>query len=289
MGSGKVREIFAIDDETLLIVTTDRISAYDVVLPDLVPDKGKVLTGLSVHWFELLDTANHLLSIDVADMPDVPGWDRESLAGRAMLVRRAEVVPMECVVRGYLYGSAWREYTAGGGPSTADLPTGMVLADRLPHPIFTPSTKAEEGHDENLTEPEARRLVGDELYEDLRRRSIELYLTGAAYAEERAIILADTKFEFGVSKGDLILIDEVLTPDSSRYWPAEGWRPGAPVPSYDKQFVRDALDTQGWDHQPPAPPLSDETVALTAELYRSCFELLTGRAFVDYVVAARSS
>ncbi len=287
LDSGKVREIFAVDEETLLIVATDRISAYDVVLADPVPDKGRVLTGLSVHWFDLLDTPDHLLSTDVADMPDVAGWDREALAGRAMLVRRAEVVPLECVVRGYLYGSAWREYTAGGGPTTADLPVGMAMADRLPYPVFTPATKAQEGHDENVTESQARQLVGDDVYEELRRRSIELYLAGAAYAEEREFILADTKFEFGMAEGELILIDEVLTPDSSRYWPAGEWRPGSPVPSYDKQFVRDALDAQGWDHSPPAPPLSTETITMTAELYRSCFELLTGGTFVDYLAAVR--
>jgi phosphoribosylaminoimidazole-succinocarboxamide synthase len=275
--SGKVRELFEIADDTLLIVATDRISAYDVVLPDPIPDKGRVLTGLSVHWFGLLDAPNHLLSADVSDLPEVPGWDRESLEGRAMLVRRAEVVPMECVVRGYLYGSSWREYEAGGGPTTEHLPAGLVMADRLDTPLFTPATKAEEGHDENLTEAEARALVGDEQYERLRDLSLALYRTGADHARSKGFLLADTKFEFGIRDGELLLVDEALTPDSSRYWLEEDWRPGGPVPSFDKQYVRDALDALGWDHRPPAPQLPPEAVRRTADLYLACFERLTGR------------
>ena len=283
IGSGKVREIFAIDERTLLIVATDRVSAYDVVLPDPVPDKGRVLTGLSAHWFGLLDTPHHLISVDVSDFPEVPNWTTESLAGRAMRVKRADVIPMECVVRGYLYGSAWREYEAGGGPSTEHLPAGLTQADRLDTPIFTPATKADSGHDENLTERDARSLVGNELYEDLAARSIALYTEGARYAEARGLLLADTKFEFGLFDGEIVLIDEVLTPDSSRYWALDDWCPGAAIPSYDKQFIRDALDDMAWDHEPPAPALSASTIARTSDLYRSCFEALTGRNVAAYV------
>ncbi len=271
VGSGKVREIYRVDDERLLIVATDRISAYDVVLPDPIPDKGRVLTGLSEHWFGLLDTPHHLISTDVAG---IPGAD--DLAGRAMLVHRADVVPMECVVRGYLYGSSWREYQAGGGPTTEHLPAGLRMADRLPDPIFTPATKAETGHDENLTEAGARELVGDSVYEELRRRSMAIYLAGADHAAARGVILADTKFEFGYVDGELVLIDEVLTPDSSRYWPADEWRPGQPVPSFDKQYVRDALDELGWDHRPPAPALPGDVIAGTRRRYLEAYERITG-------------
>ena len=273
LSSGKVREIYAVDDDLLLIVATDRISAFDVILDQPIPHKGKVLTGLTVHWLDVLDTPNHLISAD-----DVP----EEFAGRAMLVRRAEVIPMECVVRGYLYGSSWKEYAAGGGPTTEHLSGGLLQASLLPEPIFTPATKAETGHDENLTEAEARRLVGDATYEELRKRSIELYLQGAELAAARGIILADTKFEFGFAQGDLILIDEVLTPDSSRYWPAEAWAPGATMPSFDKQPVRDFLDEQAWEKTPPAPPLPDHVVKETSARYIEAYELLTQRPFKDY-------
>ncbi|HEX2420120.1 MAG TPA: phosphoribosylaminoimidazolesuccinocarboxamide synthase, partial [Acidimicrobiia bacterium] len=218
VGAGKVRDIYAIDDARLLLVATDRISAYDVVLPDPIPDKGRVLTGLSLFFFQLLDAPNHFIGTDLGGL-DVPAdW-----VGRAMVVRRADVIPMECVVRGYLYGSSWREYRGGGGPTTEHLPPGLRLADRLEEPIFTPATKAQSGHDENLDEAGARQLVGNETYEELRRRSIDIYMAAARHAAERGVILADTKFEFGIADGDLILIDEVLTPDSSRYWPADRW------------------------------------------------------------------
>ncbi len=200
-----------------------------------------------------------------------------------MIVRRAEVLPMECVVRGFLYGSSWREYAKGGGPTTEHLPDGLTMADRLDEPIFTPATKAESGHDENLTEADARALVGDAMYEEVRQRSIEIYTTGADYAAERGIILADTKFEFGMVDGELILIDEVLTPDSSRYWPADQWTPGQTVPSYDKQYVRDALDDMGWDHTPPAPTLSPGVIAETRAKYVEAFERLTGTSFNAYL------
>ncbi|HSR45359.1 MAG TPA: phosphoribosylaminoimidazolesuccinocarboxamide synthase [Acidimicrobiia bacterium] len=283
LASGKVREIYEIDRERLLFVATDRISAYDVILPDPIPDKGRVLTGLSLHWFDLLDVPNHLLATDLSGIEQLTTDQRESLAGRAMVVRRAEVIPVECVVRGYLYGSSWKEYRAGGGPTTEHLPQGLRMADELPVPIFTPATKAESGHDENLTESDTRRLLGDELYERLKQTSIYIYLTAARFAAERGVILADTKFEFGFADGDLLLIDEVLTPDSSRYWPRDRWEPGNTVPSYDKQFVRDWLDSVKWDHTPPAPPLPPEVVAETRAKYTEAFERITGRRFDEYL------
>jgi len=283
IGSGKVREIYEVDDARLLIVATDRISAFDVVNDVTIPDKGRVLTGLSLHWFENLDTPHHLLSADPAAVPGIDDTTAKELAGRMMLVRRAEVIPMECVVRGYLYGSSWKEYASGGGPTTEHLPAGLRMADRLQAPIFTPATKAEEGHDENLTEAGARDLVGNARYEELRARSIDLYLRGAEYAAGRGIILADTKFEFGIVSGETILIDEVLTPDSSRYWPADAWEPGATMPSYDKQPVRDWLAEQPWDQTGTAPVLPTTVVAATRDRYVAAFELLTGEPFGRYL------
>jgi phosphoribosylaminoimidazole-succinocarboxamide synthase len=282
VGSGKVREIYALDDERLLIVATDRISAYDVVLRDPIPDKGKVLTGLTLWWLDLLVTPNHFLSTDLTDVPGLDSAERAELDGRAMIVRRAEVIPMECVVRGYLYGSAWREYRDGGGPSTEHLPPGLELTDRLPEPIFTPATKAETGHDENLTERQARDLVGDHLYETLHHLSVDLYLRAAAHAADRGVILADTKFEFGFCEDELLLIDEVLTPDSSRYLPADSWDPPNDVPSFDKQYVRDWLDRAGWDHAPPAPRLPAEVIEGTRARYVEAYGLITGRSFAEY-------
>lgn len=286
LGSGKVREIYEVDDERLLIVASDRISAFDVINETLIPDKGRVLTGLSIHWFGVLDTPHHLLSADPRDVPGLSDTDIKELAGRSMLVRRADVIPMECVVRGYLYGSSWSEYAAGGGPTTEGLPAGLLKASRLDDPIFTPATKAETGHDENLTESEARDHVGDALYEELRRRSIDIYLRGADYAAARGIILADTKFEFGIVDGQVILIDEVLTPDSSRYWPADAWAPGRTMPSFDKQPVRDWLEAQDWDRTAPAPPLPADVVAGTRDRYLAAFEKITGSAFADYLEQA---
>ncbi len=283
IGSGKVREIYAVDGDRLLIVATDRISAFDVVLDRPIPDKGRVLTGLSRYWFDLLDTPHHLISADPGDVPGLDEGAQAELAGRMMLVRRAEVIPMECVVRGYLYGSSWKEYAEGGGPTTEHLPAGLQQAERLPEPIFTPATKAEDGHDENLTEAEARALVGDDQYQELQKRSIDLYLRGAEHAAGRGIILADTKFEFGLADGEVILIDEVLTPDSSRYWPADAWAPGATMPSFDKQPVRDWLDAQDWDKTPPAPPLPDAVVEDTRARYVEAYERLTGKPFEEYV------
>jgi phosphoribosylaminoimidazole-succinocarboxamide synthase len=277
-----VREIYEIDAERLLFVATDRISAYDVVLNQDIPDKGKVLTGLSLHFFDYLGVPNHFLTMDLEGIDALTPAEHRSMTGRAMVVRRAEVVPVECVVRGYLYGSSWREYRDGGGPTTEHLPAGLRLADKLPEPIFTPATKAVTGHDENLTETATRALIGDLLYEELRHRSVEIYRRAADYAAQRGVILADTKFEFGHSDGELLLIDEVLTPDSSRYWPADQWSPGHDVPSFDKQYVREWLDTQDWDRSPPAPDLPPEVVEGTRHRYIEAYERITGSSFADY-------
>lgn len=286
VGSGKVREIFRIDADHLFIVASDRISAFDVVLDQDIPRKGQVLTGVSVHWFDLLVTPHHLVSADTREMDFLTPDQQADYAGRSMLVRTAEVIPMECVVRGYLYGSSWKEYAAGGGPTTEHLPAGLQMASRLPDPIFTPATKAESGHDVNLTEADAREFVGNDLYEELEARSLAIYLAGAEYAAQRGIILADTKFEFGRVGNEIILIDEVLTPDSSRYWPADAWAPGAVMPSFDKQPVRDWLEEQdGWDKAPPAPALPDAVVGETSERYITAYELLTERPFTDYLVS----
>jgi phosphoribosylaminoimidazole-succinocarboxamide synthase len=284
LGSGKVREIYRIDDDRLLIVASDRISAFDVVLGEAIPHKGQVLTGVSLHWFDILDTPHHLISADTRAMDFLSSEQQRDFAGRAMLVRAAEVIPMECVIRGYLYGSSWNEYSAGGGPTTEHLPEGLEMASKLSEPIFTPATKAESGHDENLTEAEARAFVGNDLYEQLKARSLAIYSAGADYAAARGIILADTKFEFGMVNGEVILIDEVLTPDSSRYWPADAWQPGATMPSFDKQPVRDWLEDQdGWDKTPPAPPMPQDVIDATADRYMSAYELLTGRPFSEYL------
>jgi phosphoribosylaminoimidazole-succinocarboxamide synthase len=279
--SGKVRDLYEAGNDRLLLVASDRISAYDVVLDDPVPDKGRVLTALSTFWFEQTAdvVANHLISADPTDFPETAGAE---VAGRSMLVRRAQVVPLECVVRGYLFGSAWREYERAGRVQGHRLPGDLALADPLPTPIFTPTTKAESGHDEPLTPDEARALVGPERYDDLARLALTLYARGAAHAEERGVLIADTKFEFGEIDGALLVVDELLTPDSSRFWPAEDWRPGRPPPSFDKQFVRDWLDRSGWDRSPPAPHLPAEVVAGTRQRYVEAYELLTGRSFDDW-------
>ncbi|GBC86830.1 Phosphoribosylaminoimidazole-succinocarboxamide synthase [bacterium HR12] len=280
---GKVRDVYEIDDERLLLVATDRISAFDVVLPNPIPDKGRVLTGLTLFWLERTKdlVGNHLIS---ADRRDFPGTfrDEPSLAGRAMLVRRAEVIPVECVARGYLTGSGLKQYLAEGHVCGVPLPPGLVEASRLPEPIFTPTTKAATGHDQPLTFEETVELIGRGLAERLRELTIALYERGAEIALERGIIVADTKFEFGFADGELILIDEVLTPDSSRFWPAEGYEPGRPQPSFDKQFVRDWLDASGWDHEPPAPELPPEVIGRTAAKYREAYERITGEPFDRY-------
>jgi phosphoribosylaminoimidazole-succinocarboxamide synthase len=284
VGSGKVREIFRIDHDHLLIVASDRISAFDVVLGEDIPHKGQVLTGVSLHWFDILDTPHHLVSADTSAMDFLSASEQAAYAGRAMLVRAAEVIPMECVIRGYLYGSSWKEYASGGGPTTEHLPSGLQMASKLPEPIFTPATKAESGHDENLSEADARAFVGNDLYEELRARSLAIYTAGSEYAAARGIILADTKFEFGRIDDEIILIDEVLTPDSSRYWPSDEWSEGAVMPSFDKQPVRDWLEAQaGWDKTPPAPSLPDHVVDQTSDRYINAYEALTGRSFSSYL------
>lgn len=286
IASGKVREIYEIDEDQLLFVATDRISAYDVILNQTIPDKGRVLTGLSLHFFDLLDTANHLESTDLSQVEALEDDERDDLEGRSMIVRRAGVIPVECVVRGYLYGSSWREYRDGGGPTTEHLPGGLKMADKLPEPIFTPATKAATGHDENITEAQTRELIGNDLYEELRQRSLDIYMRASDYAAQRGVILADTKFEFGHADGELLLIDEVLTPDSSRYWPADEWEPGSEVPSFDKQYVREWLERQPWDKNPPPPDLPDEIVAGTRTRYIEAYERITGNSF-DHYLAGR--
>jgi phosphoribosylaminoimidazole-succinocarboxamide synthase len=287
VASGKVREIYEIDPNHLLFIATDRISAYDVILPQLIPDKGRVLTGVSLHFFDLLDTPNHLVSTDLSSIEALDDAQREELNGRAMIVRRAEVIPVECVVRGYLYGSSWREYRDGGGPTTEHLPPGLRLADKLDEPIFTPATKAASGHDENITEAQTRELLGNDVYEQLRSRSIDIYTRATEYAAEKGVILADTKFEFGFADDELLLIDEVLTPDSSRYWPVDEWEPGNDVPSFDKQYVREWLERQPWDKNPPAPDLPDEVVAGTRARYIEAYEKITGKSFNDYLAGSK--
>jgi phosphoribosylaminoimidazole-succinocarboxamide synthase len=276
LASGKVREIYEIDSQHLLFVATDRVSAYDVIMSQQIPDKGQVLTQLSKYFFGVIDTPNHMVSTDVTglDVDVETSW----LLGRSMVVRRAEMLPIECVVRGYLYGSAWREYSAGGGPSTEHLPSGLERGSRLDEPIFTPATKAESGHDENLTEQAARTLVGDELYEELATTSVSIYQTAATHVAPRGLLIADTKFEFGHVDGQLTLCDEALTPDSSRYWPASEHRPGRIMPSYDKQYLRDWLDSTGWDHTPPPPDLPEEVVSRTRGRYLEAFHKITGES-----------
>jgi phosphoribosylaminoimidazole-succinocarboxamide synthase len=282
---GKVRDIYDFGDR-LLIVATDRISAFDYVLGSGIPDKGKVLTQISTFWFErtrdIVD--NHLLSVDPADYPPAARDDQMTLAGRSMLVRKAEPLPVECVARGYLAGSGWKDYVASGEICGIRLPPGLRESDRLPEPIFTPATKAQSGHDINITEAEAARAVGAAVLDRARELTLRLYAEGAAHAESRGIIVADTKFEFGVLPADgrpdeerLILIDEVLTPDSSRFWPRDTYMPGGAQPSFDKQFVRDYLERIKWNKQPPVPSLPEEVVAKTREKYIEAFRRLTGR------------
>lgn len=273
---GKVRDIYEVGDR-LLIVTTDRISAFDVVLPTPIPDKGRVLTQLSLFWFERLRdlVPNHVISATEfpAELAEVAPW----LAGRTVLVHRADPLPIECVVRGYLAGSGWKDYQRTGVVCGIPLPAGLRESEQLPEPIFTPATKATTGHDENISFEEAAARIGRPLAERVRELSLEIYRRASAYARERGIIIADTKFEFGLLGGELIWIDEALTPDSSRFWPADGYVPGRPQPSFDKQFVRDYLEHIGWNKQPPAPELPAEVVTGTRDRYREAFRRLTGR------------
>lgn len=276
---GKVRDIFDLDD-SLLMVATDRISAFDYVLGSGIPDKGKVLTQLSAFWFEKTSSIvpNHLLTMDVREYPQDVRPYSDILSGRSMLVRKTNPVPIECVARGYLSGSGWKEYQANGAVCGITLPSGLRESARLPEPIFTPATKAATGHDINISEADASDLVGRDLIQRLRQLTIELYEFGAAHAESCGIILADTKFEFGLTEtNEIILIDEALTPDSSRYWPQDQYAPGGPQPSFDKQYVRDYLEQIRWNKQPPVPSLPDEVIARTRQKYVEAYRRLTGK------------
>jgi phosphoribosylaminoimidazole-succinocarboxamide synthase len=275
---GKVRDIFDLGD-SLLMVATDRISAFDYVLGSGIPDKGRVLTQLSAFWFERTKdlVTNHVLSMDTATYPDGLSRHGDILAGRSMLVRKTNPVPIECVARGYLSGSGWKEYGASGSVCGVPLPAGLRESDRLPTPIFTPATKAESGHDINISEAEAGQLVGQDLVSRLRDLTLALYDHGVKHAESRGIILADTKFEFGLTpSGEIILIDEVMTPDSSRYWPQDEYTPGGAQPSFDKQYVRDYLEEIRWNKQPPVPSLPDAVVMKTRDKYLEAYRRLTG-------------
>ena len=278
--SGKVRDIYELGDQRLLFVTSDRMSAFDVVMAEPIPDKGRVLTAVTAFWLERLSNVapNHLVSLDV---PPALGEDAD-LEGRVMVVRRAEMLPIECIVRGYLSGSAWAEYKRTQTMHGTPLPAGLRQSERLPEPVFTPSTKADTGHDENISFEQAAALAGEGLAAEARRISLAAYEQAAALAAERGIIIADTKFELGMIDGALAICDEVLTPDSSRFWPAEGWSPGEVPPSFDKQPLRDWLEGTGWDKTPPPPPLPAEVVAATRARYVEAYERLTGLRFYDW-------
>ncbi|MGZ7065102.1 MAG: phosphoribosylaminoimidazolesuccinocarboxamide synthase [Candidatus Aminicenantales bacterium] len=274
---GKVRNVFEIDDK-LLIVATDRISAFDWVLPSLIPFKGKVLTQLSKFWFDFVALAcpNHLIATETSEFPAVLRPFKDILDKRSMLVRKTRVIPIECVVRGYLSGSGWKEYKAAGKISGIKIPKGLRESDRLEEPIFTPSTKAEQGHDENISFRAVQKMLGNELAGKIRRVSLELYQKASLFALSKGIIIADTKFEFGLSGDDLLLVDEIFTPDSSRFWPKETYQVGRSQPSLDKQFVRDYLETTAWDKNSPPPVLPSEIIAKTSQKYLEIYRLLTG-------------
>lgn len=280
--SGKVRDIYEVDKGLLLLVTSDRISAFDVVMTEPVPDKGRVLTAMTAFWTEHLSSVapSHLVSTELDDLP--PQARLPELAGRVMLCRELEMLPIECIVRGYLSGSAWKEYQAKGTVHNMKVPEGLLESDRFDEPIFTPSTKADEGHDINISFDEATHILGPDLAMRVREISLELYKRGAAWAAERGIIVADTKFEIGLLDGELVVGDEVLTPDSSRFWPADSWKPGTVPPSFDKQPLRDYLDALDWDKTPPPPPLPDEVVAKSRTRYVEAYERITGRVFNDW-------
>ena len=290
LSSGKVRDIYDAGPDRLLMVTSDRLSAFDVVMDEPIPDKGRVLTAMTAFWSEQLASVapSHLLSTDLADLPEdlqEPGWE-----GRVMLCHRAEMLPIECIVRGYLTGSAWKEYQRSGTMHGERLPEGLQESSQLLEPVFTPSTKAEEGdHDVNISLSEAVDLVGADIAGKARAISIELYQRGAALAAERGILIADTKFELGLVDGELIVCDEVLTPDSSRFWPADQWQVGSTPPSFDKQPVRDYLDGLDWDKQPPPPPLPDEVVASSSARYIEAYERITQKSFADWPGAGTGS
>jgi phosphoribosylaminoimidazole-succinocarboxamide synthase len=275
---GKVRDCYDLGDR-MLLVSSDRISAFDWVLPTGIPDKGRVLTQISTFWFDTLGEPNHMLSVVTADFGLPKGVDPEPLSGRSMLVRKTEVVPIECVVRGYLSGSGWKEYQKSGLVCGIKLPAGLRESDQLPEPIFTPATKEESGHDINISFDRMVEIVGRDVAEELRSRSLEIYRRGAELARQHGVIIADTKFEWGRIGNEIILIDEVLTPDSSRFWPAEQYRAGQAQPSFDKQFVRDWLETTSWDKNSPPPALPEDVVSRTRAKYIEAYQQLTGRKF----------
>lgn len=275
---GKVRDIYDLGDR-LVLVATDRISAFDVILPTSIPDKGKVLTQMSTFWFDWLEVSHHCLSTDVDDLPAALVPYKQELAGRTMIVQKTKVVPVECVVRGYLAGSGWKEYQQTGTVCNIVLPHRLRQAEQLPEAIFTPATKASKGHDQNISFETMCRLIGEQVTTQLCERSINIYQRAAGYARKQGIIIADTKFEWGrLPSGELILIDEVLTPDSSRFWPADQYQVGMSPPSFDKQFVRDWLETSGWDKESPPPELPNDIVAKTREKYLEAYERLSGKS-----------
>ncbi|MDG2428598.1 MAG: phosphoribosylaminoimidazolesuccinocarboxamide synthase [Acidimicrobiales bacterium] len=286
--SGKVRDIYDAGDNRLLMVTSDRISAFDVVMSEPIAHKGRVLTAMTAFWFEHFGelVQGHLLSTDPADLPGVLGEVSPELmadlAGRTMLCHRAEMLPIECIVRGYITGSAWKEYRTSGTMHGTPMPDGLLEASKFSEPVFTPSTKADEGHDINISYSKAKDLVGAEVAEAVREASITCYLRGAEWAAERGVIIADTKFEFGMVEGQLVLADEVLTPDSSRFWPAASWAPGATPPSFDKQPVRDHLEGLDWNKQEPPPSLPDGVVSATSSRYVEVYERITSRSFAQW-------
>jgi len=286
IATGKVRDIYELDEQRLLFVTSDRISAYDVVMNEQIPDKGRVLTGMTRFWLEKAAgiTPNHLISMSTADLPEEARPFADALNGRFMIVRRLNMMPVEFVVRGYLVGSGWAEYRRNGTIAGLRLPEGLKEADKLPEPVFTPATKAVTGHDENISEEAAGEILGEGRMAEARDLAIELYKLGADYAADRGIILADTKFEFGV-EGDakVVLADEVLTPDSSRYWPADAWNPGTNPPSFDKQYLRDWLSGLDWNKEPPPPTLPADVIAGTRSRYIEAYERITGQSFGDYI------
>jgi phosphoribosylaminoimidazole-succinocarboxamide synthase len=276
---GKVRDVYSVDEKRLLIVASDRLSAFDYILPTGIPDKGRVLTQLSIFWFDFLRavTPTHFLTADVGEYPAALAPFRDQLEGRSMLVKRARMIEIECVARGYLSGSGWKEYRERGTVCGIALPAGLRESDKLPEPIFTPATKASSGHDENVSFPRVVSLIGEELAKRLRALTREIYSRAARYAETKGVLIADTKFEFGFVDDELVLGDEVLTPDSSRFWPAEQYQPGGAQLSFDKQFVRDYLESIRWNKQPPGPPLPEEVAEKTAGKYRQAYQILTGR------------
>ena len=280
LSRGKVRDVYEVSGDRLLVVATDRLSAFDVVMAEAIPSKGQVLNQLSCFWFDFFRgiVPHHFLTAEMAEFPPELQPFAEQLAGRSMLVHKARPFPIECVVRGFLAGSGWKEYQAGGTVCGVKLPPGLRESSVLEQPIFTPSTKAQEGHDENIDWEETERKIGLAAAERLREYSLTLYTKGRDFAESRGILLADTKFEFGLMGEEIILIDEVLTPDSSRFWPKAGYEPGRPQPSFDKQFVRDYLESIRWNKQPPPPPLPAEVLEKTSAKYREAFRLLTGKS-----------